>query len=463
MTQKAPRAVTKPRGILERWPALATALVVALLAAGGYAWQRGYATRLLGASIADEKLQAGPRLSIVVLPFENLSGDKEQDYFADGITDDLTTDLSHLPDSFVISRGTAFTYKGKPVDTKQIGRELGVRYVLEGSVRRVGETITVNAQLISTETGAHVWADRFDGERSRLGELQVEFVSRLANSLGVELVKAEALRAARERPEQPGRGRPRDAWVGRAYNKRIRRRRILTRRSPTSSAPCNSTLSSRGRNSVWRGGLSIRAFSFRGGHATVDLPRAEALLTNALAKEPNNAWAHFVKADLLAYGKKQFDGALSELDVAIENDSNLAQAYDLRAAALLFSGEAKKAIPEDETALRLSPRDPFRNRWEFRICHAHAHMAEWETAVEWCQKSTATNAGFWLPYIDLAAANGWLGNEAEAKAAIAGLHKLMPGFTVQDWANIKWSDNPQFRREYARIVDGLRKAGLPEQ
>ena len=127
-----------------------------------------------------------------MLPFENLSGDKEQDYFADGITDDLTTDLSHLPDSFVISPGTAFTYKGKPVDTKEIGRELGVRYVLEGSVRRVGETITVNAQLISTETGAHVWADRFDGRRSRLGELQVEVVSRLANSLGVELVKAEA-------------------------------------------------------------------------------------------------------------------------------------------------------------------------------------------------------------------------------------------------------------------------------
>ena len=138
-----------------------------------------------------------------MLPFENLSGDKEQDYFADGITDDLTTDLSHLPDSFVIARGTAFTYKGKAVDAKQIGRELGVRYVLEGSVRRVGEKITVNAQLISTETGAHVWADRFDGERSKLGELQVEFVARLANSLGVELVKAEALRAMRERPNNP--------------------------------------------------------------------------------------------------------------------------------------------------------------------------------------------------------------------------------------------------------------------
>ena len=222
MTQKAPGAVTKPRGVLGHWPALATALVVALLAAGGYVWHAGYATRLLGASIADDKLKTGPRLSIVVLPFENLSGDKEQDYFADGITDDLTTDLSHLPDSFVISRGTAFTYKGKPVDTKQIGRELGVRYVLEGqrapAIRH--ETITVNAQLhLDRNRRACVGRPVRRGTSGRLGELQVEVVSSpLANSLGVELVKAEALRAARERPEQPGRRRPRDAWVGELVN-----------------------------------------------------------------------------------------------------------------------------------------------------------------------------------------------------------------------------------------------------
>ena len=156
-----------------------------------------------------------------MLPFENLSGDKEQDYFADGITDDLTTDLSHLPDSFVISRGTAFTYKGKPVDTKQIGRELGVRYVLEGSVRRVGETITVNAQLISTETGAHVWADRFDGLCSRLGELQVEVVSASPIRSVSNLSRPSLARGARA-AEQPGRRRPRDAWVG-ELEQRIRR------------------------------------------------------------------------------------------------------------------------------------------------------------------------------------------------------------------------------------------------
>jgi TolB-like protein len=155
------------------------------------------------AASVDDKVANAPRLSIVVLPFENLSGDNEQEYFADGITDDLTTDLSHLEGSVVIARGTAFTYKGKPVDAKEIGRELGVRYLLEGSVRRLGEKVEVNAQLISTQTGAHVWADRFDGEQSKLGELQVEVVSRLARSLGVELVEAEALRATRERPGNP--------------------------------------------------------------------------------------------------------------------------------------------------------------------------------------------------------------------------------------------------------------------
>ena len=132
-----------------------------------------------------------------------MSVDPDQEYFVDGLTEDLTADLSHLAGSFVIARNTAFTYKGKPIDVRAIGRELDVRYALEGSARRVGENVTVNAQLISTETGAHIWADRFEGERSRLGQLQVEFVSRLANSLGVELIKAEALRSMRERATNP--------------------------------------------------------------------------------------------------------------------------------------------------------------------------------------------------------------------------------------------------------------------
>ena len=174
-----------------------------LLAAGAYAWRAGYAPHFMTPS-TDDKLANAPRLSIVVLPFANLSGDPDQEYFADGITDDLTTDLSHIPDSFVIARDTAFTFKGRQVDAKAIGLSTWhALAMLEGSVRRAGERVEINAQLISTETGAQVWADRFEGDRSSLGKLQFEVVARLANSLGWELMKAEVLRDERERPGDP--------------------------------------------------------------------------------------------------------------------------------------------------------------------------------------------------------------------------------------------------------------------
>ena len=159
----APAVARKARSRALRSAALAAALVVVLAVSGWFGWRNlappALAPRPVPAG-ADEKLARAPRLSIVVLPFANLSGDAEQDYFADGLTDDLTTDLSHLPESFVIGRSTAAAYKGKPVDLRQLGRDLGVRYAVEGSVRRVGEKVSINAQLVSTETGADLWADR---------------------------------------------------------------------------------------------------------------------------------------------------------------------------------------------------------------------------------------------------------------------------------------------------------------
>jgi len=144
-----------------------------------------------------------PRLSIVVLPFANLSNDPEQEYFADGITDDLTTDLSGISDSFVIARNTAFAYKGKPVDVKQGGRELGVRYVLEGSVRRAGDQVQVNAQLVDAETGAHLWAERFDTNRQNLPEAQNEITGRFARTLHLELGEAVGRRIEQEKVVDP--------------------------------------------------------------------------------------------------------------------------------------------------------------------------------------------------------------------------------------------------------------------
>ena len=344
----------------------------------------------------DDKLAHAPRLSIVVLPFENLSGDKEQDYFADGITDDLTTDLSHLPDSFVIARNTAFTYKGKPVDVKQIGRELGVRYVLEGSVRRLGEKVEVNAQLISTETGAHVWADRFDGERSKLGQLQVEFVSRLANSLGVELVKAEALRSMRERPNNPDavdlvmRATAKANTTG--DNKSINSDVIDLNERALALDPQNESAMV---------GLSF-ALNDRVGNLWSDDPagdiaRAEKLADSALALQPDDAWAHMAKAQVF-FAKRQWKAAISQAEAALADDPNNATAHANLSFWNMFLGHSEDGFAGVETALRLSPRDPGVPWWQFFMCHLHTHLAQWEQAIEWCGKSIASGNDSMYPY-----------------------------------------------------------------
>ncbi len=387
---RAESAVTspKPRAFL-RWPALAAALALALLAAGTFAWRAGYALRFMTASV-DDKLAHAPRLSIVVLPFENLSGDKEQDYFADGVTDDLTTDLSHLPDSFVIARNTAFTYKGKPVDVKQVGRDLGVRYVLEGSVRRVGESITLNAQLISTETGAHVWADRFEGDRSKLGQLQIEFVARLANSLGVELVKAEALRAMRERPNNPDavdlsmrgwveRNRPdskatNDAAVG------------LFERALTVDPHLVPAMVGLAES------LGTRAGDQYSVDPKSDIARAEDWAERAVTAEPDNSAAHMAKGDVFLQ-KRQWTQALAEAEAAIAANPNNVTAHANRSFWLMFLGRSEDGFAGLETALRLSPRDPIVPWWQFSLCHLHAHLAQWEQAIEWCNKAHAGSTG----------------------------------------------------------------------
>jgi adenylate cyclase len=443
-----------------RWIGVIAACVAALLAVGAFAWRAGYPPRFMAASV-DDKLANAPRLSIVVLPFENLSGDKEQDYFADGITDDLTTDLSHIGGSFVIARNTAFTYKDKPVDVKQIGRELGVRYVLEGSVRRLDNKITVNAQLISTETGAHVWADRFDGDRSKLGQLQIEFVSRLANSLGVELFRAEALRSMRERPNNPDavdlvmRATAKANTTG--DNKSINGEVIGLNERALALDPQNEAAMVNLSTA-----LNDRAGNLWSDDPAGDIGRAEKLADSALALQPDDAWAHLAKAQVLG-SKQQWKAAISQAEAALADDPNNPSAHAMLSFWNMFLGHSEDGFAGVETALRLSPRDPGVSWWQFFICHLHTHLAQWEQAIEWCGKSIASGMDAMYPYVDLAAANAWGGHDKEAKEAVAQLRKLYPDFTVQTWAGIHWSDDPTFNAQYARIVEGLRKAGLPEE
>ena len=460
----APIAAGEERGARKRrwlrWPAPFAAAIARVLLASGRRIRLAFGPSLRDCGRSVTKPAQSARLSIVVLPFGNISGDAEQEYFADGITDDLTTDLSHLPDSFVISRGTAFTYKGKPIEAKQIGKELGVRYLLEGSVRRVGETITVNAQLISTETGAHVWADRFDGERSKLGQLQVEFVSRLANSLGVELVKAEALRAMRERPNNPDavdlsmRG-----WAEafRPYSKASNVAAIgLFERALAIDPHLVPAMVGLAYT------LANRVNYLYSDDPKSDIARAEDWAERAVAAEPDNSAAHMAKAYVF-FEKRQWPQAIAEADAAIADNPNNAEAHAARGFWKLYLGRAEDGFSGLETAFRLSPRDPAVPIWQTNVCVLHNFLAQWEQAIEWCEKARAGAPDDIYALVHLAAANAWAGHDKEAKEAVAQLQKVYPGFTVQTYAGTHFSDDPTFNAQRARIVEGLRKAGLPEE
>ncbi len=271
-----------------------------------------------------------PRLSIVVLPFNNLSGDPGQDYLADGVTEDLTTDLSRLAGSFVISRNTAFTFKGKAVDARQIGRELGVRYLLEGSVRRTGRTVRVNAQLIDAGTGAHLWAEQMDVDQGTLTTSPDNFdiASRLARTLSVELVNVEGRRAPRANPD--------------AVDLTMRGWSILNAAPQQDDAKKSVTVFEDALridpdNSQARVGLAHALTLIHRNRWDPDragvLARADEAVTRAIALSSNYAHAHYVKAEVLALSGR-FDAALATYDRAIALDPNHAAAYVARGRSL---------------------------------------------------------------------------------------------------------------------------------
>ena len=439
-----------------RWIVWGLAAFLVLVGAAG-AWWMG--SRLFQSRGADGP--EAPRLSIVVLPFRNLSGDPSEDYFADGITEDLTSDLSRIAGSFVISRNTAFTFKDKAVDARQVGRELGVRYVLEGSVRRMGGTVRVNAQLIDAGTGAHLWAEQMDVDQSTLASLQdnLGIANRLARTLSVELVNVEGRRAPRANPDAVDltmRG-----WSvlnGGPTNKDDVQRSVALFEEALRIDPAN------GQALVGLAQALILIYRNRWDPDPAQvLDRADEAATRAISTAPNYAHAHSVKAEVLGLANR-FDAALATYDRAIALDRNHAVAYVGRARNLILIGRAAEALAPVEQAIRLSPRDPELFVWYFVLCHAHTHLARDTGAIEWCNKSIATGNTFYFAYVDLASAYAWRGQKGEAAAAVAELLKLRPGFTVQrlEQEGSGASGNPAFRREYQRIVEGARRAGLPE-
>jgi TolB-like protein len=400
-----------------------------------------------------------PRLSIVVLPFVNLDGNSEQDYFVDGVTESLTTDLSRIPGAFVIARNTAFTFKSKPVDVRVIGRELGVRYVMEGSVQGGGDRIRVNAQLIDTETGAHLWAERFDKPRADIFDMQDEITTRLARTVGIELVAAEGRRAERERPNNM------DAVDLAMRGWAILNQPLSLRRHREARDLFDAALQLDNRNVEALVGLAfyhgndLRTFAST--NRDEQLRIAETAITAALTLAPGNALAHFVHANVLHISGAP-ERSLRELEFAITLDRNLAWAHADAGFMKVLLGRAEEAEADLANAIRLSPRDPGLDRWHGLLGIADLFLGRLESAVDRLRKSVEMNPNVALTQFFLAAASALSGRAAEAREARNAGLRLDPNFTVARFRNERRSENPTFLAQRERIYEGLSLAGVRE-
>jgi len=400
------------------------------------------------------------RLSVVVLPFTNLSGDPSQDYFADGITDNLTTDLSRIRNSFVIARNTAFTYKGKNIDAKEIGKELGVRYVLEGSVRRDQDRVRVNAQLIDANSGAHLWADQFDTTRVNLLQMQDEIVARLANTLGLELLKAEAQRNAPNPDAQD---------LAMRCTAAARTAGYFGKEAEAGYRLCEQALDADPNNVLALRTLSIKFYlpviMNRSADPQADLKRAEELASRALAVDANSWAAHFIKGQVLR-AEKRFDDAIAEYELALALDPNDPNA--VAGLAYIYSdlGQYEKAIEFTDKAIRLSPHDPTLFFWYWTKSGAYFALEQCDQAIEWARRSIAINPNFGPPHSILAAALALTGHDAEARDALER-YTALKSIAAAKAALPPPSVDPRARassdRFNARIFEGLRKAGMPEE
>ena len=451
-----PPALKKRSGLIPLAVALAGLLI--LIVAG--AWWFLNANR---PPVAVSKAPAeAARLSIVVLPFANLSNDPSQDYFADGVTENLTTELSRLHNSFVIARNTAFTFKGKNLDAKAIGKELGVRYVLEGSVQRDANRVRVNAQLIDAESGAHLWADRFDDDVVDLFKLQDEVVARLARTLQIELLNAEAQRSLHDRPQNPDavdltmRG-----WArfNQAFTKANHYGALDLFEQALTLDPTNAD--------ALAGAAFIDAGDYANGwyDRSPDLyARAVQRANQAILLDPDQSRAHHAKALLVMFKAKRNDAAsaneiISEAEASLRADPSFAGAYLPMAVAEGLLGDHERAISDLKQAMRISPRDSSIGVWYMQLGLEFLALGRYEEAIEEGLKAIDSGYHTVLSYTALAAFYAAANRAPEAKAALAEAMKLNPKLSLAWFRahNSSWVDlEPSFR-------GALIKAGLPEE
>jgi TolB-like protein/class 3 adenylate cyclase/Tfp pilus assembly protein PilF len=401
--------------------------------------------------------RSGPaRLSIVVLPFANLGGGPEQEHFVEGVTESLTTDLSRITNALVVARNTAFTYKGKTVDAKQIGRELNVRYILEGSIQRGANRMRVNAQLIDGVTGNHLWADRFDKPMADLFDMQDEIVSHLANQLRAELIAVEAQRAEREpNPDSI------DYYFRgvAAFNKggpgNLGRARELFEKAVELDPTNIDALVGAARVDVLFGAV------FASDDRSERLSAAEALLLKGLAIQPRNYWAHLWLGFVQILTNRASRG-ISELERALTLNRNLGAAHAWIGLAKITLGRAEETEAHVAEAFRISPSDGAAFLWNHIEGLAKLYLGRDEEAADLFRRSIDASRNYPLNHFYNAASLAHLGRQNEAEAEVKAGLAIAPGFNIARFRGGVESDNAVFLSQRERVTEGMRIAGVPE-
>jgi TolB-like protein len=407
----------------------------------------------------DRAVPPAPRLSIVVLPFGNLGGDPEQEYFVDGVTESLTTDLSRINGAFVIARNTAFTFKGKAIDVRKLGRELNVRYVLEGSVQRGGNRLRVNVQLVDAETGNHLWAERFDKPVADLFDMQDEIVSRLANALDAELIAAEARRAERSpHPDAMDLVFQGLSW----FNKGLTPDCIARAHSFFEKAAALDPESVGAMIGLARTDAALGA-AVMTDDWSVRFVAAETTITKVLSLAPNHASAHATLGLVQIFTKRAVQG-IAECEQALSLDRNLARAHAFIGHAKFLLGRGAETEPHVNEAFRLSPRDTQAHRWLVYVGLAKAQLNRDTEAVAWLRRGLDANRNYSAAHFHLAAVLARLGRLDEARASVHTGLALDPRFTIRRYRDVTYanSDDPTYRAGRDRLIEGMRMAGAPE-
>lgn len=432
------------------------AIAVALLIAAAAAWWHGW-LRPPGAANQAAAVALAPRLSMVVLPFANLSQDPAQDYFADAISEDLTTDLSRIAGALVIAHSSAANYKGKPIAAKQIGSELGVRYVVRGSVQRADTQVRINAALIDARTETQLWAERFDRDIGDLFMVQNEITARIANALQSQLAVAEARRPI-EHPDAldyllRGRAeltRPVSREANDAAARDFEKALALDPKVPDGKA--------------WLANmLAIRVFDEFSDSPDDDLRRAAGLAAEALAAMPNSALAHYARAQVLR-AENRCKEAIPEYETAIAIDRSRAAAYAHIGWCKFLTGSVEQVVPYFEQAIRISPSAPGIAPWYGRLGVMYLLNSRIDEAIPALERARNENARLAFVHAYLAAAYALTGQQERAHAALAEAQQLSSAYA--NLASIEksaWYADPKIRAlAQETYFAGLRKAGLPE-